>query len=72
MGDIINKLRTRTLGLAPLSLRSGPGVVDTCKIPWTYCMSPALVPKPKDWKNHIGQSEASLCRVANPSRFQIL
>ncbi|KAK0185950.1 UDP-Glycosyltransferase/glycogen phosphorylase [Armillaria mellea] len=53
MGDIINKLRTRTLGLAPLSLRSGPGVVDTCKIPWTYCMSPALVPKPKDWKNHI-------------------
>ncbi|KAK0227822.1 UDP-Glycosyltransferase/glycogen phosphorylase [Armillaria fumosa] len=53
MGDIINKLRTRTLGLAPLSLRSGPGVVDTCKVPWTYCMSPALVPKPKDWKNHI-------------------
>ncbi|PBK83146.1 glycosyltransferase family 1 protein [Armillaria gallica] len=53
MGDIINKLRTRTLGLAPLSLRSGSGALDTCKIPWTYCMSPALVPKPKDWKNHI-------------------
>ncbi|KAK0210173.1 UDP-Glycosyltransferase/glycogen phosphorylase [Desarmillaria ectypa] len=53
MGDIVNKLRTRTLGLAPLSLRSGSGALDTCKIPWTYCMSPALVPKPKDWKNHI-------------------
>ncbi|KAK0441415.1 UDP-Glycosyltransferase/glycogen phosphorylase [Armillaria borealis] len=53
MGDIINKLRTRTLGLAPLSLRSGSGALDTCKVPWTYCMSPALVPKPKDWKNHI-------------------
>ncbi|KAK0458622.1 UDP-Glycosyltransferase/glycogen phosphorylase [Desarmillaria tabescens] len=53
MGDIINKLRTRTLGLTPLSLRSGSGALDTCKVPWTYCMSPALVPKPKDWKNHI-------------------
>ncbi|KAG7439038.1 UDP-Glycosyltransferase/glycogen phosphorylase, partial [Guyanagaster necrorhizus] len=53
MGDIINKLRTRTLGLAPLSARSGPAALDTCKVPWTYCMSPALVPKPKDWKNHI-------------------
>ncbi|KAK0185951.1 glycosyltransferase family 1 protein [Armillaria mellea] len=53
MGDIINKLRKRTLGLAPLSLRSGSAALETCKIPWTYCMSPALVPKPKDWKNHI-------------------
>ncbi|KAK0458621.1 glycosyltransferase family 1 protein [Desarmillaria tabescens] len=53
MGDIINKLRTRTLGLTPLSLRSGSGALDTCKVPWTYCMSPALVPKPSDWKNHV-------------------
>ncbi|KAJ7272823.1 UDP-Glycosyltransferase/glycogen phosphorylase [Mycena rebaudengoi] len=53
VGDLLNNLRTRTLGLEPLSLRSGPGLVDRVKIPWTYCMSPALVPKPKDWKNHI-------------------
>ncbi|TDL28120.1 glycosyltransferase family 1 protein [Rickenella mellea] len=53
MGDIVDRFRTRTLGLAPLSLRSGPGVVDRLKIPWTYCMSPALVPKPDDWTNHI-------------------
>ncbi|KAF9009574.1 glycosyltransferase family 1 protein [Cyathus striatus] len=53
VGDIINKLRTKTLGLSALSIRSGPGLADRLKIPWTYCMSPALVPKPEDWKNNI-------------------
>ncbi|KAJ6630253.1 glycosyltransferase family 1 protein [Mycena sp. CBHHK59/15] len=53
VGDLVNNFRTRTLGLEPLSLRSGPSLVDRVKIPWTYCMSPALVPKPKDWKNYI-------------------
>ncbi|THU98408.1 glycosyltransferase family 1 protein [Dendrothele bispora CBS 962.96] len=53
VGDLVNKFRTKTLGLEPLSLRSGPGLVDTVKCPWTYCMSPALVPKPEDWKNYI-------------------
>ncbi|KAJ7144963.1 UDP-Glycosyltransferase/glycogen phosphorylase [Mycena crocata] len=53
IGDIVNNFRTRTLGLEPLSLRSGPSLVDRVKIPWTYCMSPALVPKPDDWKNYI-------------------
>jgi hypothetical protein len=55
IGDIVNDFRTKTLGLTPLSLRSGPGLADRLKVPWTYCMSPALVPPPGDWKNHIGQ-----------------
>lgn len=25
----------------------------TCRIPFTYCWSPSLVPKPKDWGSHI-------------------
>jgi len=54
VGDIINHFRTTKLGLSPLSIQSGPGYVDRLKIPWTYCMSPALVPKPDDWKNNIG------------------
>ncbi|KDR81957.1 hypothetical protein GALMADRAFT_207321 [Galerina marginata CBS 339.88] len=54
VGDIINNFRSTKLGLSPLSIRSGPGYVDRLKIPWTYCMSPALVPKPNDWKNYIG------------------
>ncbi|KAB5595196.1 Sterol 3-beta-glucosyltransferase UGT80A2 [Ceratobasidium theobromae] len=53
LGDIINHFRTKTLGLKPLNLRSGPGLTDRLRIPWAYCMSPALVPKPDDWTNHI-------------------
>lgn len=55
LGDIINHFRTKTLGLKPLNLRSGPGLTDRLRIPWAYCMSPALVPKPDDWTNHIGE-----------------
>ena len=31
-----------------------PMLVQTLKIPFTYCWSPALVPKPIDWAPHIG------------------
>jgi hypothetical protein len=55
IGDIVNRFRERTLGLSPLSIRSGAGVIERLKIPWTYCMSSALVPKPDDWQNHIGE-----------------
>ena len=50
----MNDLRKRALGLLPLNVRTGPDVVDRAKVPWTYCMSPGLVPKPADWSNHIG------------------
>ncbi|TRM59795.1 glycosyltransferase family 1 protein [Schizophyllum amplum] len=53
MGDIVNKFRNRALGLPSLSVRSGPGLSERLRVPWTYCMSPALVPKPTDWSNHI-------------------
>ncbi|KAJ3889776.1 glycosyltransferase family 1 protein [Lentinula edodes] len=53
IGDIVNKFRRRSLGLPALSLKSGAGVLDNVKVPWTYCMSSGLVPKPKDWKSHI-------------------
>lgn len=33
----------------------GPLIAETLKIPFTYCWSPALVPKPKDWGPHIGE-----------------
>lgn len=54
LGDIINDFRKKTLGLSSLSLRSGPGIVERLRIPWTYAWSPALIPKPEDWMNHIG------------------
>ena len=56
LGAVINIFRTTKLGLEPLTGRSGPGVVDRLRVPWTYCFSPELVPKPRDWQNHIGKS----------------
>ncbi|EPQ50594.1 UDP-Glycosyltransferase/glycogen phosphorylase [Gloeophyllum trabeum ATCC 11539] len=53
IGDIVNSFRVKALGLRPLSLRSGPGMADRLKVPFTYCLSPSLVPKPRDWKSHI-------------------
>ncbi|CAE6468716.1 unnamed protein product [Rhizoctonia solani] len=53
LGHTINKFRRKRLGLPSLSVISGSGIIERCGVPWTYCMSPALVPKPTDWVNHI-------------------
>jgi len=53
LGDIINRFRRKCLGLDPVGLLSGPGMLERLKIPHTYCWSPALIPKPKDWGSHI-------------------
>ncbi|KAL1966364.1 hypothetical protein VTN77DRAFT_4506 [Rasamsonia byssochlamydoides] len=52
LGDIINKWR-RKLDLEPVPETEAPSLVETLKIPFTYCWSPALVPKPTDWPSHI-------------------
>ncbi|KAK8035092.1 Sterol 3-beta-glucosyltransferase UGT80B1 [Apiospora rasikravindrae] len=48
LGDVINRFRTKVLDLDPLSLIWAPGVLTRLRIP-----SPALIPKPNDWGNHI-------------------
>ncbi|WVQ94968.1 hypothetical protein IAU59_002059 [Kwoniella sp. CBS 9459] len=53
LGDVINNFRSDSLALEPLSMRSGPSILDRLKVPWTYCWSDALIDKPKDWKEHI-------------------
>ncbi|EED21405.1 UDP-glucose,sterol transferase, putative [Talaromyces stipitatus ATCC 10500] len=53
LGDIINRFREKSLGLAPISLMWAPSMIARLKIPHTYCWSPALIPKPNDWGNHI-------------------
>ncbi|KAJ6551478.1 hypothetical protein B0H19DRAFT_1264120 [Mycena capillaripes] len=52
LGDLINKWRY-SLDLEPVPLSEGPALLDTLQIPFTYCWSPALVPKPADWGSHI-------------------
>ncbi|RVX70517.1 hypothetical protein B0A52_05168 [Exophiala mesophila] len=50
--DIVQRWRT-SIDLEPLPAFEAPFLLDTQKIPHTYCWSPALVPKPKDWGPHI-------------------
>jgi UDP:flavonoid glycosyltransferase YjiC (YdhE family) len=56
LGDIINRFRAKCLGLDPVSLIWAPGMLQRLKVPHTYCWSPALIPKPKDWGPHISIS----------------
>ncbi|KAI9677161.1 MAG: hypothetical protein M1829_002735 [Trizodia sp. TS-e1964] len=56
LGDVINRFREKSLGLEPISLVSAPGMATRLRIPYTYCWSPALIPKPKDWGSHISIS----------------
>lgn len=56
LGELINRFRVKCLGLDPVSLIWAPGMLQRLKIPHTYCWSPALIPKPKDWGSHISIS----------------
>ncbi|KAJ6094223.1 hypothetical protein N7467_003068 [Penicillium canescens] len=49
LGGVINDWRKHELGLEPISLSDGPFLLKTLQIPYTYCWSPGLVPKPHDW-----------------------
>ncbi|KAH0365190.1 sterol glucosyltransferase, partial [Aureobasidium melanogenum] len=53
IGDLINDWRTKTLDLEPLPSSEGPLLLKTLNIPHTYCSSPALVPRPSGWPEHI-------------------
>ncbi|KAG9118567.1 hypothetical protein FRC07_006864, partial [Ceratobasidium sp. 392] len=52
-GHTINKFRMQRLGLPHLNTQSAVTMIERCAVPWTYCLSPALVPKPEDWMSHI-------------------
>lgn len=52
LGDVINSWRAKR-DLEPVPVTEGPLLAETLKIPHTYCWSPAVVPKPPDWGDHI-------------------
>ncbi|KAG0128213.1 hypothetical protein HOY82DRAFT_622774 [Tuber indicum] len=56
LGDLVNKFRAKKLGLDPISTMWAPGMIARLKVPHTYCWSPALIPKPLDWPQHISIS----------------
>lgn len=53
LGDVVNKFRKHILRIEELSPIWAPSLIQRAKIPYTYCWSPALIPKPKDWGAHI-------------------
>ncbi|QIW97749.1 hypothetical protein AMS68_003267 [Peltaster fructicola] len=52
LGDVINSFRSATLALDEITTWSHQ-ILGRLKIPHTYCWSPALIPKPSDWRRHI-------------------
>jgi sterol 3beta-glucosyltransferase len=48
---VINAFREDTLGLPALSMRSGQGLLDRQRLPWTYMWNSTLLPKPQGWKS---------------------
>ncbi|KAL3424213.1 sterol glucosyltransferase [Phlyctema vagabunda] len=53
LSDVINLWRRRSLHLDPIRAMMGPGLAEYLKVPFTYCWSPALVPKPRDWPSYV-------------------
>ncbi|KAJ3049646.1 hypothetical protein HK097_009382, partial [Rhizophlyctis rosea] len=52
LGDLINDFR-KGLGLRSMSTQQGTEAIIDMKVPYTYCWSPSLIPKPIDWGDHI-------------------
>ena len=42
-----------SIDLEPVPATEGPRLAETLKIPFTYCWSPTLMPKPADWPGHL-------------------
>ncbi|PWY83896.1 UDP-Glycosyltransferase/glycogen phosphorylase [Aspergillus sclerotioniger CBS 115572] len=53
LGEVINEWRKSDLSLEPIAMSEGPFLLQTLKVPYTYCWSPALVPKPDDWPANL-------------------
>ncbi|KAJ9622953.1 hypothetical protein H2204_011297 [Knufia peltigerae] len=68
LGDITNNFRTETLGLGALSQAAAVDMLYKLRIPYTYCWSPALIPKPKDWGPHITISGFFFLNMASSYR----
>jgi hypothetical protein len=56
MRDLVNGFRTDTLHLPALHTRQATLMMIEERVPYTYCWSPSLVPKPDDWASHINVS----------------
>ncbi|KAI8820297.1 uncharacterized protein EV422DRAFT_532330 [Fimicolochytrium jonesii] len=56
VGDVINEFRRDVLGLKRMGVQQGTETVEYMEVPWTFCWSPSLIPKPVDWGPNIAIS----------------
>ncbi|KAK6206914.1 glycosyltransferase family 28 domain-containing protein [Colletotrichum tabaci] len=65
LGDLINKFRTQTLGLDPISPMWGCQLLPRLRVPYTFLWSESLIPKPADWDSHINITGFSFLPLAD-------
>jgi UDP:flavonoid glycosyltransferase YjiC (YdhE family) len=65
MHRIINEFRKEILGLPSLHTHEATTLLNTHRVPHTYCWSTSLVPKPSDWESHINVSGYFFLDLAN-------
>ncbi|KAI2785971.1 Sterol 3-beta-glucosyltransferase UGT80B1 [Penicillium oxalicum] len=53
LGDIVNKYRRTVLSLSSLDAITAPSILHKLQVPCSYLWSPAILPKPEDWGDHI-------------------
>ncbi|KGO46262.1 UDP-glucuronosyl/UDP-glucosyltransferase [Penicillium expansum] len=53
LGDLVNSWRKKCLALDPLDSITAPNLPGRLGVPFSYLWSPALLPKPRDWAEHI-------------------
>ena len=51
--DLVNAFRRDTLGLDPVSLVEGAGILEDHGVPFTYLWPDALMPRPADWPANV-------------------
>jgi hypothetical protein len=65
IGDLVNRWRSRSLDLEPIIESDGPKLLEKLAVPHTYSWSPALVPRPSDWPEHIGKCQVAIAAYIN-------
>lgn len=65
LADLVNTFREKTLLLDPVDPAWGYTLMSYLKVPFTYFWSPALIPKPADWANHITVSGFQFLSLAS-------
>jgi hypothetical protein len=51
---VVDHFRRTILGLSQIPLDDNAGLLRMLDVPHTYLVSSALIPRPEDWSNQIG------------------